>query len=319
MIRSFQLLTISIIPITTAGLALAQDPPVSPEQEAAPEPSPGQEAAPEPSPSPDTSPSPDMSTSPGQAMSPMSPMSPLTLPRGKLLIAGSTVNLNMSDDSFGEPLSLAPNVWYGLTDKLTVGLTHDFGTTPLSPRPAFRELTFSELGVDRTIFAGAGICVTGEPECPEVYDNVGIDLLFALTAEKLAIALHPGIDASVFDPFTLGIRVGVLGRYQVNDQISIVFDPRLGIGITERDNNNEEGIDLPVWAWYAINPRFGAYVHSALVARFEDFDDSYRVPLQIGASYMINERFTAGLDLAFLELNDGFDSRALGARAIIAL
>ncbi len=247
---------------------------------------------------------------------------PLTLAKSKIVIAGSSLNFNLSADSVGEPVSLAPSVWYGVDDKLTLGLTHDGGSTPWSPRPAFRSFTAVDplTMTPITFVAGSGICLTGEDSgCTEVYDNIGFDGLYSLKLGKMSAAAHPGLDIVAFDPFVLTLRLGVLGRYMVNDKISIVFDPRLQFGITERDGGNKEGIDLPVWGWYAVDEKISAYVHTGINGRFDGFGDNYGIPLQIGGNYKVNEKLTAGLDFGFTRLNDSADGRVLGLRAVYAL
>lgn len=299
MIRLSKTLFIAACSLATTGVAFAQDDEAS---EPAPE-----EMPPEP-----------MGE---EAAAPPVDAPPLTLAKGKIVIAGSTLNFNLSADAVGEPTSLAPSVWYGVDDKLTVGLTHDGGTTPWSPRPGILTLGgVDTMGNPVTIGVGRGICLTGEEGgCLEVYDNVGFDALYALKQGKLTVAAHPGLDIVRFDPFMLALRLGVLGRYMVDDKISIVFDPRLQFGITERDAGNKEGIDLPVWAWYAIDAKISAYVHTGINGRFDGFGDNYSIPLQIGGNYQVNEQLTAGLDFGFTRLNDGADGRVLGLRVVYAL
>lgn len=302
MIRLSKALLIAAGSIATTGVALAQEP--SPDEPTLDEPSMDEPKPPEEAAEP--------------ARAPAAP--PLTLYKGKILIAGSTMNINLSADAVGEPISLAPSVWYGVDDKLTIGLTHDGGSTPWSPRPAFRSITVPDgLGGTITAVGGAGICLTGdEGGCSGVYDNVGVDALYSLKNERFSLAAHPGIDIGSFDPFILGLRLGVLGRYLVNDKISIVFDPRLRFGITERDTLGE-AIDIPVWAWYEINDKISAYFHTGLAGYFDGFGDNFQIPLQIGASYVVNAKLTAGLDFGFLGVNDSFDGRAIGLRVAYAL
>jgi opacity protein-like surface antigen len=294
MIRLSKVLLTAGVLLATAGPALAQD------------------ASPPPDEPPAAKPAEEPKPGPGAP--------PLTLYKGKLLIAGETVNFNLSTDAVAKPISLAPSVWYGVSDKLTLGLTHDFGTTPLTPRPVFRTASVTVLGVTTTYAAGTGICLTGEDNgCPKVYDNLGVDALYGMKQERLSVAVHPALDIASFDPFALDLRLGVLGRYLVNNKLAIVFDPRLQFGITERDSGNKEAIDIPVWAWYEINDKIAAYLGTGLNGRFEKFGDNYSIPLLIGANYKVSYKLTAGLDFGFLRLNDGADARALGLRVVYAL
>lgn len=246
----------------------------------------------------------------------------LTLGAGKILIAGSTINIGLFPDNAGKPFSLAPSVYYGVNEKLTVGLTHDSGTTMWSPRPALRFTTIDILGTPVVAAAGAGICLSGEEGgCPKVYDNVGLDALYGIKDEKFSLAAHPGLDVFSFDPFVLQLRLGVLGRYAASDKLAIVFDPRIAIGITERDFNKER-IDVPVWAWYMASAQLGVYLHTGINGPLDGFGDAFAVPVQVGANYMVNEKLTAGADFSFVNLlgkGGDADGKMIGLRAAYAL
>jgi hypothetical protein len=265
----------------------------------------------------------DSTATPDAAMAPAGALPPLTLGKGKILIAGETVNINLSADSVGKPVSLAPSVWYGVSDKLSVGLTHDAGTTPWTPRPALRTITVAIPGAGSiTGAAGSGICLTGSDNgCNKVYDNVGADALFGLADAKFSLAAHPGLDVFSIDEGTLQLRLGVLGRYAASDKLNIVFDPRISIGLTDRDFV-KESIDVPVWVWFKANEQLGAYVSTGIAGPLDGFGDAFSVPLGLGASYMVDEKLTVGGDFQFLNLigkNSSADGRMLGLRAAYAL
>ena len=250
------------------------------------------------------------------------PTTALTLGAGKIVISGQTVNIHMSKELVGKPISFAPSVWYGVNDKITVGLTHDGGTTQWSPRPA----------------VGAGICISGEENgCGKVYDNVSLDVLFGLMQEKFSLAAHGALDVESFDPFTLSARVGVLGRFMATEQIGIVFDPRLSIGLTERDagdgmgmgtggGGNKELLDIPVWLWFRANEQLGVYAGTGIAGPLDGFGDAYVIPLGFGATFNVNQQLGVGADFWLLNVGgkkpDGVgaaDFRALGIRVSYAL
>jgi hypothetical protein len=349
---SSKALLVAAVTTAATGVALAQSPPApqpaptpaapapprpaaptaQPAPPAPPQPAPPQPAPPAPAPEgePAVPPISDSAPLPGGdlALPPPPPppppprveQPPLTLAKGKLLIAGSTLNVNLSSGAVGQPVSLAPSIWYGVDDRLTLGLTHDFGTTPWTPRPRFRTITtFDGIRNPLVETGGPGICVTGDDHgCSGIYDNVGVDGLYALAHGALELAGHAGLDAGSFDPFLLQLRLGVLGRYAVNERLAIVFDPRLRFGLTERDSN-QELLDLPVWAWYAVDPRLAVYFHTGLGAELASFGDTYAIPLQVGGDYRLDARLTVGADFAFTRVNDGLDERALGLRVAYAL
>lgn len=242
----------------------------------------------------------------------------LVVEKGKIQIMGSTLNINLSADAVAKPVFLAPSVYYGVNEKLTVGVTHDSGTTMWTPRPALRFTTIDVLGTPVQVAAGAGICITGEENgCPKVYDNIGFDAMYSIKAEKLSLAAHGGIDIASFDPLLLQLRVGALGRYAATDKFSVVFDPRIRVGLTERDANGE-AIDIPVWFWFQANEKMGAYLHTGINSTFENLGDNYVVPVGLGLNYNVNDKLMVGGDFHFVNLlgNGGdVDFRILGVRA----
>jgi hypothetical protein len=248
---------------------------------------------------------------------------------GKIVIAGSTANVNLSADAVAKPIFFSPAVYYGVSEKINVGLTHDGGSTPITPRPGLRFISITIPNpIDPTMTTtvtgagGSGICISGEENgCSKVYDNVGADVLFSLSEGKNSLAAHGGLDVFSFDPFVLSLRAGVIGSYAANDKIKIVYDPRISIGITERDFN-KESIDVPVWAWYAVNEKMGAYLHTGIGGPLDGFGDAFRVPVGLGLNYGVNEKLTVGGDFHFANLlgkGGDADFRVLGIRAIYAL
>jgi hypothetical protein len=245
--------------------------------------------------------------------------------KGKITITGSTVQINLSADAVGKPIAFAPSIYYGIDDKLAIGLTHDGGTTPITPRPGigFATITIPPIpplpAQTITVPTFGGICITGEENgCIDVYGNVGVDGIYALKDDKFSIAAHGGLDAFSLDPFVLSLRAGVLGRYMLADKMSLVFDPRLRIGITERDANKEV-IDVPAWFWFSATPELSAYLHTGIWGPLDGFGDAFIVPVQVGANYDVNANLTAGLDFSFVNLlgNGGdADGRVLVVRGI---
>jgi hypothetical protein len=229
----------------------------------------------------------------------------LTLPKGALVIAGQTVEINLSDNAVFKPVSLAPSIWYGIDDKLTLGLSHDLGTTPWSPR---------------VLFPGFGICITGESNgCGKFYNNASIEGLYSLTNDKLSVALHPALDILSFDPFELGLRIGILGKYAIDDKMTIVFDPRIYFQFTERDTAMGSGgpdlIDLPIWYHYAIDHKLSAYAGTGFLAPFDGFSDFYLIPFLLGVQYRVDDKLMVGGNFNFINLlgtGGGVEGRAVG-------
>lgn len=210
---------------------------------------------------------------------------PLTLAKGMIEIRGD-VFINLSKDAAGEPISIAPDVYYGVSDQLSVGLTHNLG-----------------------------ICVTGEEGgCAKVYNDFGLDALYSFKRDAaMELAAHVGLRANTIDPFALALRAGVSVKY-VTGKIGIYADPFLQFGITEREPEaadpgtivfaNKEAIAIPVTVSYQATPKLNAFLRTGLsgfnvgtgfgVAPFEDLGDLYAIPLGVGALFAVSNKLDVG-------------------------
>ena len=222
------------------------------------------------------------------------------------------LGINLSTDLVGKPINLSPDIWYGVNDKLTVGLIHTgVGAT----------------GIQGGV--GTSLCLTGEDNgCGKLYNNVGIDVRYALKGDaKMQIALDGGLFVSSFDPIQLRLKVGIAGRYRLGKQLALDFSPNISFGVTERDGadngmgvvvgSNKEILALPATFVYALNEKVGLMGQISLLMPFEDAGDFYAVGLALGGSYAINKQLSLelilGLPFVVTGIDDagGVDARTL--------
>ena len=86
---------------------------------------------------------------------------------GGLFTARVPLLVDASKDSFGKPTSLAPDLFYAVSDTVQIGLLHT-GPMGWQSRPGF------------------GLCLTGTTSgCPKVYNNVGLDLMYGAAVRRL--------------------------------------------------------------------------------------------------------------------------------------
>jgi hypothetical protein len=202
-----------------------------------------------------------------------------------------------------KPFSIAPDIYYGVSDQLTLGLIH----------------SAASVGV---VGAGSGICLAGEEKgCAKVYDNIGLDGIFSLSKGTVDLAAHAGVLVNSFDPMLLSVKLGVLGRFNAG-KLAVVFDPWIGIGVTERDAGNKELINVPVNIQFQATPQLAAWVGSGIFGPLDGFGDAYFVPLNIGALFGVSSKIDAGAAFGFLNIggkNSSADFRALNVFANIRL
>jgi len=257
----------------------------------------------------DTEPEADPGTAPHAASTPSGAGSDqLTLPKGRLLL-NAFFEMNLSDEAVFKPFSISPDVWYGATDALTIGLVHS--------------------GLGRTGFMGGfgdSLCLAAKADgCTDIYRNVGLDVRYKLKAgAPLSYAVDGGIYASSLDPdIVLAVKLGLSGRWS-KDKLAIEFQPNVFIGVTERETGegeaavttNGEVLNVPVTAFYAVAPKIALSLQAGVVIPFENTSDGWFVPVSIGGHYFVNE--SLGFNLAFSlprliagTAPDTFDARSL--------
>ena len=224
----------------------------------------------------------------------------LTLPGGKLFL-DAFLEVNLSKDFAFKPVSLAPDLWYGINDDLTLGLVH-------SGRGA--------TGIFGSV--GDGICFTGKSNgCAKIYDNVGIDARYQLLRKSsISLAADGGLYAGSFDPFMLSFKVGALARFY-KGAFSFELDPSLFFGLTKRSEGNKEVLAVPATFMYAVMPKLGIAVQFALTAPFSDSGWT-TFGASVGVQYFITDQLI--LDAVFslpammagdLVLAEGVDARTL--------
>jgi hypothetical protein len=191
---------------------------------------------------------------------------------------------NLSKNNAFKPFSLSPDLYYGLSDQLQIGIVH---TTPLR---------WQQPGG-----AGTSLCLSGEDNnCTKVYDNVGLDVQFGLLQGGLTdLAVQGTLYLNSFDPATLALGLGLNGKHRFTEMLGLAFNPQVLIGLNERDAGNKERLFIPVELQLQIIPPVAFMLQAALHSPFEDFGDFYQIPVGIAAMLNVNPMIDVGLRFAF--------------------
>jgi hypothetical protein len=242
---------------------------------------------------------------------------PLTLAAGMAEIGGDTLRIGISGgEAFDawEPILLAPELRYGLSGQLQIGITHTF----------------------HSFFPPAGFCLSGvENGCPKGYNAVGLEAEYALTrGGNVNLSARGGLSSGRFDPdFALGLTAGLEIRFR-GGPIAVVIDPNVYLGVVERDtfpygmgdDSHPDYLFVPVTIQYQFNTQAMFYLVSGMNAPFKDMGDLYQIPAGLGTSYALNNRMDAGLELNFANVagkdfgsNEKFDERYIIARIAIRI
>jgi hypothetical protein len=219
------------------------------------------------------------------------------LPKGSVELTGEPARpmmagLDLSKDQPGdptlEPFHLPIHVYFGVTENLTLGITHDFG-------PCFN--------------------------CDRVYNDIGLGLLYSLVRNRdFELDLH--LTAPLFQRFHpdvhLSVRGGVLGRVNLGDVVAFVFDPSLKVGLTGRPDPrgaNREYLYLPAWFYFQATETVVPFVGTAFHAPVEGFFDHIQIPVEGGVVFSVSRNVDLGFVLRFHNLlgeGGSFDWRELG-------
>lgn len=231
------------------------------------------------------------------------PTEQLTAPRGALVI-DAFLELNLASGAAGKPISLAPDVWYGATDDLTIGLVH------------------SSIGATGFLGGvGDALCLSGSSNgCGSVYPGAGLDVRYRL---KAPLAFDGGLYARDFDPFQLALKLGVSGRWRAG-KAAIELQPNLFIGLTRREPDaaapgptNKEVLNIPVTGSYAVADKLEFAAQLGLALPFEAAGDTFRIPLSVAVRYAASAKLGLGLVFSLptviggSALATGFDDRSL--------
>jgi hypothetical protein len=198
----------------------------------------------------------------------------------RMFSARILLDINMSDGAVGKPISIAPDLYYGVSERLQLGLLHT-DPTGWQSRP------------------GTGLCLSGEDNgCAKAYDNVGFDALIALGSDTFPISAHGTLFLDSFDPTTTHLALGVAGKAHFNERVALLFDPKIAIALDSRDSNPDV-LYIPLELQFQLKPPTTLKVLSGLAGNLDAFGDTYQIPLGLGVLQNLSERLDLGARFSF--------------------
>lgn len=216
---------------------------------------------------------------------------PLVLGASMFELRGDTLRLNLSEDAVGDPISLAPDLYYGLDQRITLGYFHD-----------------------------TGVCISGDG-CSGTYNDFGVEALYSLIYDgTVVMAARAGMTFDPLDPFTGGVHLGLPVRLTVGD-FGVLLDPRLYVGLFNRDGRKEV-LDVPVQVQYQLTDQNALLLSTGMRGPLSGFGDAVEVPVGLGALFTIARRVDVGGELVFPNLagsGGGVEQRLLIFRVAVRL
>jgi hypothetical protein len=231
----------------------------------------------------------------------------VTLPKGRFVL-DVYLEISLADGAVFKPFSISPDLWYGVTDEITVGLIHS---------------AVGELGFIGGV--GTALCLTGSDNgCPKVYNNIGAQARYKLMEGEYSIALDGGLFFDSFDPEVfLKLKIGAVGRWQ-KDRFAVEGAPALLFGLTNRSVDtpfgsitvNGDALLLPITGMYTVAPKAVIAVQTGLILPFQQTGDTWQLPLSIGFHYLATEHLSLTAAFSLLRLLGGSSGDAFDARSL---
>lgn len=202
---------------------------------------------------------------------------PLVLERGAVELR-LTAEINVQVRSVGRPLALAPDAWWGVSPRWTIGLIH------------------SDPSVDQ-VATSASFCVreSALSTCDRLYHGGGFDVRYSALEGPFALA--PRLRAVIrdTDPFKPAIMLGALIRW-TRGRFAIASDPYLRVPLANHALGNPTAIMLPVWL--AIQPAAGWMIalRTGLDADLVVLSDGWHGALALDATARVTDEIDLGIE-----------------------
>jgi hypothetical protein len=197
----------------------------------------------------------------------------LVVPEGAV-VADLTLEINAGPDAVANPLSLAPDLWWGVAPRWTVGLIH------------------SDPSVDR-IEAGASLCVRG---C-SFYHGGGIDARYQVVDGDLAVAPRARFVIRDDDPVKPALDLGALARWRTG-RWTITADPYLQLGLANRDRGNRTQLVVPLWFGVDV-ARWSFALQTGYATQLIVWRDGWHVPVGAAVAATVAPHVAVGVEFGF--------------------
>ncbi len=203
---------------------------------------------------------------------------PLT-PAAGMWEIDALVNVNLTKGEIGKPISLAPGIFRGITDRVALGIAHI-----------------------------RGLCVSGaENNCPYIYNDMGVLLRWAaLRQGPWEIVLRGGFQAEFQPAFRADAVVRVTARWRMG-RFALAAEPFANVALTDREDSpltgpgNSTFIGVSGRPEAQITRRVAAYGLVKLFGAVNDWERTYFIYSGLGALVGLG-RFDVGAQVVFSAL-----------------
>ncbi len=204
---------------------------------------------------------------------------PLTLEAGQL-DAQLTFEAELATPLF-QPFAIAPDIWFGVTQRLTLGIIH------------------SDPSLDR-IQATASFCVRQSAlECDRFYEGSGIDARY-LVFDDGAFSIAPRARAYIhgIDPIKPAATFGAMLKYR-HHQFAIESDPYLRFSLANAQLGNRGGIVIPLYLEWQPSTCWLVFAQTGWDANYVVLSDGWHIPFGVGATWRVTQQLDVGAEFGF--------------------
>jgi len=205
---------------------------------------------------------------------------PITLAPGELE-ARLVAELSLGRGATAEPISLAPDAWYGIAPRWTVGVVH----------------SAQSLGL---IDDGATFCFRGRPPfgCDRVYNGSGVDVRWSWREGPLAVAPRARLLVRDVDPWKPAAIAGALARW-TRGRFAISSDPYVRLGLANRDRGNRAALVVPLWLAVQPTSRWLIALHGGWDSELATVRDGWHGPLGLAMEARVASHLHVGVEGGF--------------------
>jgi hypothetical protein len=190
------------------------------------------------------------------------------------------IEYGLDKSHVGDPVSIAPDLWWGVLPGLTVGVIHS-------------DSSLDQLG------AGASLCVQHtDLRCGKTYRGSGADLIWSAIEGNFAFAPRARFVVRDLDPWKPAVTLGGLVRWRHRD-FAITGDPYLRLGLANQGRGNRAALVVPVWISQRLTYQLELAVHTGFDSELAVIRDGYHIPIGLVARYTLTAHLEVGLEVGF--------------------
>jgi len=204
-------------------------------------------------------------------------------------------------DFVAHPLSYSPDIYWGATPRLTVGLIH------------------SAASLDR-IDAGQTFCLlpSALQPCQHLYRGSGFDVIYSLLSGPFALAPRiRGVIRDIQPYFLPALTVGALARW-THGRFAITSDPYLRIPLDNHQHGNRLNVNVPIW--FAVQPidHWAIALHTGFDGDWYVINDGWHMPLALVNSFRLNPQLDLTIEAGWTKLLGPQHDIGVGALMVTA-